>query len=113
MIRQKANSVSRRALLGIAIAAFSLFLMDGALVSANRGEGVAPVGLLQTVQSSATVALESSVQFVYDMQAVYKLTHLDDFVPAAGEGKLQNERLGRLYLCSETKPTAAPAKSVI
>ena len=113
MIQRMANAVSRRALLGVAGAVLSLLLVDGALVSASRGEGTAPVGLLQTVHSGAQMAVDGSLRFLYDMQAVYHLTHLEEIVPATGKSEPRSEARSKLYLCSDARPAPAPAKTVI
>ncbi|MGH9815470.1 MAG: hypothetical protein ACRD5F_08200 [Candidatus Acidiferrales bacterium] len=111
-----ANSISKRAVLGVAGAALALFLTaDVALVSANRGDGAPAVGLFQAMQASARAAVDGSVRFVNDMRAVYRLSHLDEIVPQARESSPWPEESERekLFLCSESRPLKAPAKARI
>lgn len=116
MMRPMANSISKRALLGVAGAALALFLTaDVALVSANRADGAPAAGLFQAMQASARVAVDGSVRFVNDMRAVYQLSHLNEIVPQARESNPwpdESER-ERIFLCSESRPIKAPAKARI
>ena len=117
MLKQLANSVSRRAVLGIAGAILSLVLAaDGALVSAGRADVAPANGLFQAIQASAQVALDGSVRLANDMRALYQLTHLNEITPqpqpatVAWPGSVEREKL---FLCSESRPMKAPAKATI
>jgi hypothetical protein len=117
MFKQMANSVSRRAVLGMAGAILALFLAaDGALVSAGRTDAAPAAGLFQTVQASAQMALEGSVRFANDMRALYQLSHLNEITPQpepATATRPQGVEREKLLLCSESRPMKAPAKATI
>jgi len=117
MLKQMANSVSRRAVLGMAGAVLSLFLAaDGALVSAGRTDVAAATGLLQTVQATAQVAFEGGLRFANDMRALYQLAHLDEITPqprSAPTAWPADRQRDKLYLCSESRPMKASAKATI
>lgn len=116
MMRRMANSISKRAVLGVAGAALALFLTaDVALVSADRADGDAAGGLLHALQASARAAVDGSVRFVNDMRAVYQLSHLNEIVPQARESSAWPDERERekLFLCSESRPLKAPAKARI
>ena len=112
MMLRKANS--KRALLGMAGIVFSLFLADGALVSASRNDGASSAGLVQAVQASAQMAFEGSIRFANDMRAVYQLSHLDQIVPTASESQVpaRSER-AKVLMCTEARPMKAAAKANI
>lgn len=112
-MRHIANASSKRALLGVAGMIVSLFLADGALVSASRNDGATPAGLVQAVQASAQVAFEGSLRFANDMRAVYQLTHLDEIVPQASEPQAPQSERANVVLCSESRPMNKAAKSSI
>jgi hypothetical protein len=112
-----ANSVTRRAVLGMAGAILALFLVaDGALVSAGRTDVAPATGLFQTIQASAQLAVEGGMRFANDMRALYQLAHLNEITPqpeptpAAWPQSAEREKL---FLCSESRPTKAPAKATI
>lgn len=117
MLKQMANSVSRRAVLGMAGGMLALFLAaDGALVSAGRTDVAPATGLLQAVQASAQVAIEGSVRFANDMRALYQLTHLNELTPqpaAAVAEWPESTKRDKLFVCSESRPMKAPAKATI
>lgn len=117
MLKQMANAVSRRAVLGMAGAVLALFLAaDGALVSAGRTNSAPVAGLLQAVQASAQLALEGTVRFANDMHALYQLSNLHQLAPqaqpapATWPAEAQREQL---FLCSDSRPMKAPAKASI
>lgn len=117
MLKQMANSVSRRAVLGMAGAILSLFLAaDGALVTAGRTDVAPATGLFQAVQASALVALDGSVRFANDMRALYQLSRLQEITPQPVPATVawpEGTQREKLLLCSESRPMKAPAKATI
>ncbi len=117
MLKQMANSVTRRAVLGMAGAILALFLVaDGALVSAGRTDVAPATGLFQAVQASAQVAIEGGVRFANDMRALYQLSHLNELTPQtepAAAALPDAMARQKLYLCSESRPMKAAAKATI
>lgn len=117
MLTQMANTVSRRAVLGMAGAVLALFLAaDGALVAAGRTDVAPATGLLQTVQASAQLVLAGSVRFANDMRALYQLSHLDELAPRTQPALVtwpEEAQREKLFLCLDSQPMKAPAKATI
>ncbi len=117
-MKRMANSVSKRAVLGLAGAVLSLLLIaDGAQVSAGRIDVAPASGLLQTLQASAQVAFDGSVRFANDMRAFYQLAHLDELTPQAKTEAPaawpEDAEREKFFVCSESRPMKAPAKTTI